>query len=285
MRTVLILLTLTMLLIMYTYMNRSEYTDYVQPIPKKVWTYWDSEQLPYVVEKCIENWRKVLPDYTIVLLNKNNLRQHVSIPDEIVNHPNFNDFPARFADLVRIYVLAEHGGVWMDASIMLNEHFDSWMFNGTADFYGYHIEIHNGWPVIENWFFACTKHNDFVRLWKEEFLQLKNFDHVSKYIESRNNLGIDHSIGHPDYLTMHLSAQKVLQIDKYPIEQLSLKNARDGPFLFLRNNDWDSKKGLEDACTNKEIRNPMMKIRGNDREVLAKHLDGKLSNDICKWFN
>jgi hypothetical protein len=284
MRTVAILIAFTMLFIMYTYMNRSEYTGYVASIPKKVWTYWDTEKLPFFVDKCIENWRKILPDYTIVVLNKNNLHQYVSIPGEILNHPSFNDKPARFSDLVRLCVLAEHGGVWMDASIMLNEHFDSWLLNGTSDFYGYHINIHNGWPVVESWFFACTKHNDFVRLWKEEFLQIKNFKNVIEYVNSRVKLGVDHSLDDPYYLAIHIAAQKVLQINKYPINKISTTTAADGPYLYLSRNDWNIEKGLEDVCANKDIRKPLMKIRSCERQVIEANKDGKLSNTKCEWF-
>ena len=285
MKIVIIITVVTAFLIIYMYRTRSQYTEMIQPIPKKVWTYWDTEKVPYIVEKCIESWRRVLPDFSIVVLNRNNLHKYVTIPDDILNHPNFNDMPARFADLVRLYVLEKHGGVWMDASIMLNEHFDSWMFDGTSEFYGYHIGIHNGWPVIENWFFACTKNHDFVRLWKEEFMQLMNFENVREYVNSRNKMGIDHSINEPEYLAMHLSAQKVLQIDKYPIDKLSLKSAADGPFRFLSKNNWDVKRGLEDACKNKEIRNPMLKLRGIERAVIEKHKNNDLSNKKCNWFN
>jgi hypothetical protein len=64
-----------------------------------------------------------------------------------------------------------------------------------------------------------------------------------------------------------------------------LKSAVDGPFRYLNKNNWVIKRGLEDACKNKEIRNPMIKLRGIDRAVIEKHLSNNLSNKKCNWFN
>ncbi len=52
-----------------------------QEIPKTIWTYWDSEDLPDFVSKCIAKWRRLHPDWTIVVLNPKNLKDYLPETD------------------------------------------------------------------------------------------------------------------------------------------------------------------------------------------------------------
>ncbi len=84
-------------------------------VPKIIWTYWDNpDTIPKTVKLCMESWKKYNPNYTIRLLTKANYSEYINIPNTIATHPLMNDMPQRFADLVRCYAIAEHGGVWVD---------------------------------------------------------------------------------------------------------------------------------------------------------------------------
>jgi len=258
--------------------------------PKKIWTYWDNpDRIPKTVKMCMKSWAIHNPNYEIILLTKQNYKGWVNIPLEIAVHPNFNDNPTRFADLVRIYALAEHGGVWIDSSILLKAPLDSWLFPKYAEFSGFYIASFTKEglpPVIENWFFACNKGSEFVRKWRDEFTQIYNYPNVEKYVRSREEMGVDtEKISGPIYLAMHVSAQKVLQIDKYPLESLILKKAEDGPFKYLTETHWDSEKALRLACSDKKYQSPIMKMRGAERNVLEEHIGHDLSPEICGWLD
>jgi len=277
-----------------------------QPLykPKKIWTFWDNpDSMPRTVTKCIERMRLHNPLDEVILLTKKNFKGYVTIPEELITHPNFNDMPARFADLVRIWVLAEHGGIWVDSSIIVNESFD-WVFpwfSEDIEFSGFYIDestnhISNGVeieernliPVIENWFFACKKGSPFVRMWRDEFSMIGQFPSVHHYLKSRVKKGVDiQKITKSTYFAMHISAQTVLQINRYPIHTLLLRKAEDGsilnpkwewfmckpvaPFRYLVAAKWNSIKALEGACVyGKEV---MVKIRGTDRNELEKRDD------------
>lgn len=258
------------------------YRDY-NIAPKIIWTYWD-KNIPKTVKMCMEGWKKYNPEYEIILLTKKNFFSYINIPIEISSHPNFNDTPQRFADLVRIYALAEHGGIWIDSSVILKSPLN-WMFPKYAEFSGFYIEsFTKTTPVIENWFMACNKGSPFIRLWRDEFTKMADYINVEKYVESRKKLGVDfEKIKDPIYLAMHVAAQKVLQIDKYPLDTLILKKAEDGPFKYLVETNWDSEKALKLACSNKNYQFPIMKMRGIERETLEKELDN-LSLTKCGWI-
>jgi hypothetical protein len=274
MKKVLVLFLFLLLIILF-FMKRPQHN-----FPNIIWSYWDDPHtIPNTVKLCIESWRQHNPSYTIVLMNRTSYSEYVSIPDTI--NPNFNDFPARFADLVRICCLAKHGGVWVDSSVIMSQSLDSWL--QPCELQGFTIGEPKPTPVLENWFFACVKGSSFMKLWRDEFLQLAKYDTNQHYLDSRKDMGVDFShVQNPSYLTMHVAAQKVFQKDKYPLSQLLLQRSEDGPFKYLVDSNWDSEKGLELACKNKSYRKPFLKLRGTDRKVFERN--SSFSNDVCGWI-
>lgn len=246
-------------------------------IPKVMWAYWDSDRIPSIVEKCINGWKQYNPEWKVVILNKDNMKQYVSIEDRYLNHPLFNDSHARFTDLVRLCVLAEHGGVWIDASIILKENLDKWLFSQKdKEFVGFYLEKFtsvSSSPVIESWFLACQKCSEFMRLWRDEFLMLSTFTNAQEYTDSRRKMGVNfQKIDVPDYLAIHISAQKVLQIDKYPLDRLLLYKAEDGPYKYLQDTQWDSILAMFEASRNPSLSYPLLKMRGIERGFYTKNL-------------
>jgi len=258
--------------------------------PKIIWTYWDNpDKIPKTVKMCIKGWEKSNPDYKIILLTKKNFKGYVTIPMRIQSHPNFHDNPTRFADLVRVWTLAEHGGVWVDSSTIIKTSLKDWLFPKYAEFSGFYIEsttqLENS-PMIENWFFACNKGSPFMKLWRDEFSKVADYPHVEQYVASRKQMGVNfEKIKKPLYLTMHVSAQKILQIDKYPLDSLILRKAEDGPFRYLKDTNWESERALNLACVDRTYQAPIMKIRGAERKVLEEKIEDELSPQKCGWLD
>jgi hypothetical protein len=274
-------------------------------VTRKIWTYWDNSNksgsgIPKLVEKCIDGWKQFNPGYEIILLTKKNYMGYVTIPETLLAHPNFNDISVssslnptrdrsdsstRFEDLVRIWTLCEHGGVWIDATFFLKSRMDEWLFPNLAEFSGFYMDRYTSnpeWPVIENCFFACNKGSEFVRRWRDEFSEIGRFPNVEAYLESRKKMGVDFQrIVDPNYLAMHVAAQKVIQLDKYPVDRLVLQKAEDGPFRYLMEAGWNSEKAVRWACINKF---PIMKFRGEERAVLEKGLHDEFSVEKCGWI-
>ena len=283
MNTNIIIFIIILIILIYTLLHEFLYKDYNQT-PKKIWTYLDNPDIPKTVTLCMEGWKKYNPEYEIILLTKKNVFGYINIPIEISSNLNFKD-SRQFSDLVRLYTLAEHGGIWMDSSILLKAPLE-WLFPKYAEFSGFYSEYFTkDTPVIENWFLACNKNSKFIKLWRDEFIQIANYLTVEQYIESRKKMGIDcENIKSPLYLTIHISAQKVLQIDKYPLDSLILRKSEDGPFKYLVDAKWDSEKALQLACSNKKYQFPIMKMRGAEINILENELLYNLSPTICEWI-
>jgi hypothetical protein len=201
-------------------------------IPKVIWTFWDTEELPEFIEKCIETWKFHNPDYEIIVMNLNNYNDYTSVDVTKLRHYS-KDKPQLTADYIRTCVLKEHGGVWMDASIICIKPI---VFKPDTEFFAYYKDNYGllgiyKYPMIENWFIASSKNNLFMDEWYKEFiLETEKYNSMLLYVLLSNvEMKPTYFTG---YFAMHIAAQKVLkkldQENKLPI--MTLNNASiDGP--------------------------------------------------------
>lgn len=190
-------------------------------IPSTIWAYWDGD-VPPLVQKCIESWKKNNPTYEIIVLNKGNLSTYLPKVD-FAKMKHVNDSVQRFSDFVRVHVLAEHGGIWIDASTICQAPLDWIQQLDNVEFVGYFTDNMTlpKWretsPVIESWAFACIPHSPFMQDWRDEMMKITTYNEIKDY--SRHvvhNEGTDPQKipGAPDdieYFAIHLAAQRVLQ--------------------------------------------------------------------------
>lgn len=92
---------------------------------RHAFVYWDSLERPDVVEHCIAAMRANLPaDVELVELNAGNVDEWVRIDQRLLDPV---DIPAHYSDLLRLHLLSRHGGLWLDASCLINEQFAEWV--------------------------------------------------------------------------------------------------------------------------------------------------------------
>jgi hypothetical protein len=244
----------------------NEYT-----IPAVIWTYWNSVDLPEVVTRCIDSWRRYNPTYEVVILNPSNLRDYVDID---IKRVSFNDSPARESDIIRLLVLEKYGGVWSDATVFLTQPYP-FSLTSQYQFIGYYLEgftSNRKYPVLESWFFATIPRGTFITQWRREFFKLEEYESVDQAIENVKKEGIDlQKINSPNYLYIHVAAQKVMQTQNVTDTMLFFK-AEDGPYKYIAKNDWNSETALEDLCKGNH-RTDIIKFRGTERSVLIDRSD------------
>jgi hypothetical protein len=100
-------------------------------------------------------------------------------PDDVSRYniqmpANHTEQPASMrADLIRLSLLIEHGGVWMDASIYLTEGIDWIVDRMAAHAHPYAMFYDRRHPHPENWFIAVAGPRDPTLIrWRERFIQL-----------------------------------------------------------------------------------------------------------------
>ena len=248
--------------------------DNTSHIPKIIWTFWEGDN-NVVVNMCIDSWKYNNPDYDIRILNKSNYSEYVDVDVSKIQHSK--DFVARFADYVRCLVLSKYGGFWIDASIICHHPF-SWVHaiqNKTkVEFVGYYIGdvLDNKYPAIENWFFACIPNSIFMSDWSDEFLSTRNHKTIEDYLKDIESQGINTSkVPIQEYLTMHVSAQKIIQKNpkKYNILVFA---ACSGPLKYLCEANFDDEKAVKNLLDPEKHatyhKYTFVKICGSQRKIL-----------------
>lgn len=101
---------------------------------RMVWTCWlqGFDKAPAMVQACQASMRNCLTDREIIQLTYENYTDYVTLPEHIVRKYERGLMPpALFADLLRLEVLIQHGGTWMDATMFCTDagllEKDSWL--------------------------------------------------------------------------------------------------------------------------------------------------------------
>lgn len=135
-----------------------------------IWFCWlqGMDQAPEMVKVCLESQKRMFGD-RIVVLDDKNYKEWVTLPDYIEEKYRKGRIPsALFSDLLRLELLIEHGGTWIDSSVLfttpLSEE-DGGIYYPTID------EIRNSELFIfryfrkgrvtgmSNWFIHAKPHN------------------------------------------------------------------------------------------------------------------------------
>lgn len=96
-------------------------------IPKKIHYCWfGGNQLNELALKCIESWKKYCPDYEIIEWNESNFDINCN---EYVKEAYEAKRWAFVTDYVRLYVLYNYGGIYMDTDAELLKNIDCFLTN------------------------------------------------------------------------------------------------------------------------------------------------------------
>ncbi|CAG7559694.1 unnamed protein product [Fusarium equiseti] len=165
-----------------------------QPITseKNVWAVWDRgwDYMYPTHQQTVLNWvRRLGSTWTVRLIDfadgsPNNIYKHVNedwFPECFINKTmDGKHAPQHAADLARLPLIYEHGGVWMDVSNMLHTHLDTlfwdhlsspdtpfemaaWIITG---------QIRNKWGDFGNYMVAAKRHCEFIKNWHNSYKEL-----------------------------------------------------------------------------------------------------------------
>ncbi|MBP7531757.1 MAG: capsular biosynthesis protein [Ottowia sp.] len=257
--------------------------DAVNPIPRRIWSYWNGAGLDLVVGQCIDNWRRQCPDYDIEVLNADNLERFVA-PGDLP--PGFARLaPPKQADWLRLYLVRHHGGFWLDASIVLTQSLDWLRAHQQAqrsEFAGFFLQGYTHderWPVVESWAFGAPAHAPFVSAWQQEFHHALIEQGTAAYLaalrDQPSGAQLLQGIADPDYLLIHVAAQQVLRRDN--TYRLALLCAEDTAYYYQKALSWKWYLLYPRLCLVPEqgASAPLVKLRGGERRhfsaLLAHH--------------
>lgn len=104
----------------------------VESSKKNIWVCWlqGEENAPELVKKCISSVRNRNPDCLVRIISLDNYDKYISVPDYIIK--KYEDgmiSNAHFSDVIRMNLINEHGGLWLDATILCTKQIPSEVFD------------------------------------------------------------------------------------------------------------------------------------------------------------
>jgi hypothetical protein len=122
-------------------------------LPKTIWFLWlqGMDKAPVEVKACYNSWVQHNPGWQVVFLDESNIAEHVTLPKwEIAKYVA--------SELLRINLLADHGGVWTDATCFCMRPLDEWLYdNMDAGFFAFDRPGPD--RMLSSWFLAAAKNN------------------------------------------------------------------------------------------------------------------------------
>ncbi len=141
-------------------------------IPKIIHYCWfGPKEIPEMEQKCIASWRRVLPDYQIILWNEQNFDiNSVSYVKEAYEQKKY----AFVSDYVRMYALYNFGGVYFDTDVEVLKSLDGFL-NDVA-FIGFENRTMIGTGII-----GAEKHAPI-------FKKMLNYYNTHSFIDGNGNM-------------------------------------------------------------------------------------------------
>lgn len=130
---------------------------------KKIFTFWEPQNsIPPYVALCMETWKKFLPEYEIVILNYTNLSQYLdkkTIKAVLTKRTSL----AKQADCIRVAVLYQYGGIWLDAdTIITNSGFFKGLNSSDCVMIGTDTSAHLAF------IYSSQPQNSFLGIWLKQ---------------------------------------------------------------------------------------------------------------------
>lgn len=89
-----------------------------------IWQFWwqGEDSAPPLIRRCLESVRRHSKGWQVVVIDERNISQYLDIPPYIAEkHRSGVITHTHFSDYLRAKLLQKHGGVWIDATVLLTD--------------------------------------------------------------------------------------------------------------------------------------------------------------------
>ena len=131
-------------------------------IPKIIhWCWLSSDSIPETLTKCMDSWKRVLPDYQFIHWNFERFPKGISTwVDEAFECKKY----AFAADYIRVYALYKYGGIYLDMDVEVLKTFDG--FLNRREFLCRENSA-SGYPEVA--VLGVEPHCPWVKLWLDSY--------------------------------------------------------------------------------------------------------------------
>jgi len=222
--------------------TQSDFTP--APNHKHIFCFWNSDRMPRLVSACIKKMQSSLPEWKLIMLTDSTIGRLVPA-EELPRNFDVIHVQGR-SDFYRLYLINRYGGLYMDATIVLNDpaeiegiyeqvvkHKRPFVF----ELRGHRFKAEGKtYPGVENWLIMAPPSDTFVRLWFEEFRDAiaEGLFAYSRRVWAKYAFS-DSVVSQPSnlYHSSYKCAQVVMQRHKIGYEYILTKDARDTMYKYL----------------------------------------------------
>ena len=137
---------------------------------KVIWSCWlqGRENAHDLVKRCLASWEAKNPGWEFRCLDAHSVARYVSV-DRYFDLSVQQLTAASLSDIVRILLLHEYGGVWVDATLYCNQALDEWLPAAVSNGF---FAFRNRGPdrLLSSWFLACLPGNLLLGKWAAKSL-------------------------------------------------------------------------------------------------------------------
>jgi hypothetical protein len=162
-------------------------------LPKRIWMFWEQgfQSAPPLIKRCAASWQEKNPGWSVHLLDRATTESYLrkaNIPWE-----RLQAFPCeKRANILRMRLITEAGGVWADATTFCLRPLDEWL-PACMDAGFFCFRDPGPDRSVANWFLAGIPGNRLACLWRdshEAYWNSGEFFHHSSY-------DVDEALGLP----------------------------------------------------------------------------------------
>ena len=154
-------------------MRKRTSTHHLDPsdFPKTIWMFWmqGEDNAPELVQQCIRTWRVHNPDWNVVVLDEESLDAYTDFPSHLCNRKDIS--VQKISNILRLKLLAEHGGVWVDATCLCRVPLNNWLLDRVLES-GFFAFANPGEDrLLSSWFLAAFPQHLIVDVWSEAYTE------------------------------------------------------------------------------------------------------------------
>jgi hypothetical protein len=138
---------------------------------KIIWSCWfqGRNNSPEVVKCCLSSWEVLNPEWEFRCLDTSSVGKFVDLA-EVVDLERQSVTAASLSDIIRILLLHEYGGVWVDATAYCNRPLDCWLPTSlTSGFFAFSNPAPD--RLLASWFLASEPNHELTRKWTAQVLR------------------------------------------------------------------------------------------------------------------
>lgn len=147
---------------------------------EKIWVCWFQgiENAPPLVQVCVRRLKDVFGMNRVVVITEHNFSEYIKLPKHIIEKWKKGIIGyAHFSDILRIWLLAEYGGTWIDSTVMiLSRKLPEYFFD--EELFVFSNMKRNSVINMSNWFITAYSHNRIIECMKrllEEYWREEDF--------------------------------------------------------------------------------------------------------------